>query len=45
MLCDQLTHLDRDAILAVLLDGEAGYVAMMGSKPRAAATYAELSGR
>jgi hypothetical protein len=43
-LCDHDTP-DRDAILALLLDGEAGYVAMMGSKPRAAATYAELSGR
>lgn len=44
VLCDHDTA-DRDAILALLLDGEAGYVAMMGSKPRAAATYAELSGR
>ena len=44
VLCDHDTP-DRDAILALLLDGEAGYVAMMGSKPRAAATYAELSGR
>jgi hypothetical protein len=44
VLCDHDTP-DRDAMLALLLDGEAGYVAMMGSKPRAAATYAELSGR
>jgi xanthine/CO dehydrogenase XdhC/CoxF family maturation factor len=44
VLCDHDTP-DRDAILALLLDGEAGYLAMMGSKPRAAATYAELSGR
>jgi xanthine/CO dehydrogenase XdhC/CoxF family maturation factor len=42
VLCDHDTP-DRDAILALLLDGETGYVAMMGSKPRAAATYAELS--
>ena len=44
VLCDH-DPAARDAILALLLDGEVGYVAMMGSKPRAAATYAELSGR
>jgi xanthine/CO dehydrogenase XdhC/CoxF family maturation factor len=41
VLCDHDTS-DRDAILALLLDGEAGRVAMMGSKARTAATYAEL---
>jgi xanthine dehydrogenase accessory factor len=33
----------RDAILALLLDGQAGYVAMMGSQSRAATTYAGLA--
>ena len=44
VLCDHDTP-DRDAILALLLDGEAGYVAMMGSKSRAATTYEGLAGR
>ena len=44
VLCDHDTH-HRDAILALLLDGEAGYVAMMGSKSRAATTYSSLEGR
>ena len=44
VLCDHDTP-DRDAILALLLDGEAGYVAMMGSKSRAATTYEGLVGR
>jgi xanthine dehydrogenase accessory factor len=44
VLCDHDTPY-RDAILALLLDGEAGYIAMMGSKSRAATTYASLEGR
>jgi xanthine/CO dehydrogenase XdhC/CoxF family maturation factor len=44
VLCDHDTP-DRDAILALVLDGEAGYLAMMGSKSRAAATYEELAPR
>jgi xanthine/CO dehydrogenase XdhC/CoxF family maturation factor len=44
VLCDHDTP-DRDAILALLLDGETGYVAMMGSKSRAATTYAGLARR
>jgi xanthine dehydrogenase accessory factor len=44
VLCDHDTP-DRDAILALVLDGEVGYLAMMGSKSRAAATYEGLVGR
>jgi xanthine/CO dehydrogenase XdhC/CoxF family maturation factor len=44
VLCDHDTP-DRDAILAMLLDGEVGYVAMMGSKSRAATTYEGLARR
>jgi xanthine dehydrogenase accessory factor len=44
VLCDHDTP-DRDAILALLLDGETGYVAMMGSNSRAAATYEGLTRR
>jgi xanthine/CO dehydrogenase XdhC/CoxF family maturation factor len=44
VLCDHDTP-DRDAILALLLDGEVGYVAMMGSKSRAATTYEGLARR
>jgi len=42
VLCDHDTP-DRDAILALVLDGKAGYVAMMGSKSRAAITYEGLA--
>jgi xanthine/CO dehydrogenase XdhC/CoxF family maturation factor len=41
VLCDHDTP-DRDAILALVLASEAGYVAMMGSQSRAATTYAGL---
>ena len=44
VLCDHDTP-DRDAILALLLDSETGYIAMMGSKSRAATTYEGLAGR
>jgi xanthine/CO dehydrogenase XdhC/CoxF family maturation factor len=44
VLCDHDTP-DRDAILTLVLDGEVGYVAMMGSKSRAATTYEGLAGR
>jgi xanthine/CO dehydrogenase XdhC/CoxF family maturation factor len=44
VLCDHDTP-DRDAILALVLDSGAGYVAMMGSKSRAATTYQGLARR
>jgi xanthine dehydrogenase accessory factor len=44
VLCDHDTP-DRDAILALALESEAGYVAMMGSKSRAATTYDGLARR